>query len=268
MSERLVRPTVKDLRPLRMRGAFRHDRHALNRFDQLLTILRTLIACIFHARLDRVQSLPASEHVGVGRYVLAVGNRGAIVIDAHRRAIGFFMRRLVRLRIARHAFPEIGAFEVLEARRRHVDRLKAVDKAEDLRPRRAKELAQFFHEGQNAGADHDVIDHFGLAGDFREVFGERRLGRWDRDMLQHLAALRFDGGGKEIAVVVAERKVREDHRDLLAEVLADKRRHRRDLRLHVRDARLHRPAVQGARGDVMAFGDDEIRQLQFTRSGG
>ena len=65
-------------------------------------------------------------------------------------------------------------------------------------------------------------------------------------MLQHLAALRFDGGGEEVAMIVAEGEIGEDHRDLLAKVLADERRHRLHLRFHVGDARLQRPAVQRA----------------------
>ena len=74
--------------------------------------------------------------------------------------------------------------------------------------------------------------------------------------------------GEEVAVVVAEGVVRVDHGDLFAEVLRDPRGHGGDLRAHVRDAGLHGPAVQHARGDVVAFGTDEVGDLQLARAGG
>lgn len=161
------------------------------------------------------------------------------------------------------------ALEELEAGVGDVHRLERVDEAEDLGPvARAVELAQLLDEGEDGRAHHDVIEHLGVARDAREVAGEAGLGRRNGDLRHDLAPLRFHRFGEEVAVVVAEGIVREDHRDLLAEVLRDPGRHRRDLRAHVGDARLQRPAVQLARGDVIAFRADQIGDLQFGRPGG
>ena len=82
----------------------------------------------------------------------------------------------------------------------------------------AVELAELLDEGEDGGADHDVVDDLGLLGDAGEVAGEGGLGGRDGEELDDLAALLLDGGGEEVAVVVAEGVVGVDHRDLLAEV--------------------------------------------------
>ena len=69
-------------------------------------------------------------------------------------------------------------------------------------------------------------------------------------------------------MVVAERVVREHHRDPLAEVVHHPRRHGRDLRPNVGDAGLEHVAVEHAGGDVRTLADHEIRNLQFTGPGG
>ena len=127
-----------------------------------------------------------------------------------------------------------------------------------------EELTHLLDEGEDRRPHHDVIDHLGLARDLREIFGKRRLGRRDCDMLQHFAALSLDRSGEVVAVVMTEGEIGKDHRDLLAEVLADKGCHRLDLAFHIGDARLQRVAIERARGDVMPFGDHEIRDFEFA----
>ena len=205
--------------------------------------------------------------MGVGRYLIRVTDRGAGIIDADGGTVEGFRLAGIGLLVAVVAFPEMRAFQEFQPRRGDVHRLKAVDETEDLRPvAGAVKLAQLLHEGQDGGADHDVIEHLGIGRDLREIAGERRLGRRDGDLADHLAALRLNGGGEEIAVVMAEGIVRKDHRDLLAKVLRDPGRHRLHLAFHIGDARLKRPAVQHAGGDVVALGTDKIRHLQLCRA--
>ena len=177
--------------------------------------------------------------MGVGRYLIRVTDRGAGIIDADGGTVEGFRLAGIGLLVAVVAFPEMRAFQEFQPRRGDVHRLKAVDEAEDLRPvAGAVKLAQLLHEGQDGGADHDVIEHLGIGRDLREVAGERRFGRRDGDLADHLAALRLNGGGEEIAVVMAEGVVGEDHGDLLAKVLRDPGRHRLHLAFHIGDARL------------------------------
>ena len=96
---------------------------------------------------------------------------------------------------------------------------------------------------------------------------EVSVGR-DGEELDDLAALLLDGGGEVVAVVVAEGVVGVDHRDLLAEVRRHPGGHGADLALHVGDAGLQRPAVEGAGGDVVALGADEVGDLQLAGAGG
>src|SRR5690606_6041268 len=92
-------------------------------------------------------------------------------------------------------------------------------------------------------------------------------GRRDRDHGYHFSALRLDGRTEIVAVIMAERIVRIDQRDLLAEVAGDPRGDGAHLRLHVGDARLHAVAVQLARGDVIAFAHHVIRHLELAGCG-
>ena len=62
--------------------------------------------------------------------------------------------------------------------------------------------------------------------------------------------------------------VGEDHGDLLAKIGRNPWGHRGNLAAHIGDARLQRPAVQRARGNVIALRADKIRNLQLTRAGG
>ena len=72
--------------------------------------------------------------MGIGRDVLGIGHTRAVLVDADGGAVRFVGVRLVLLRIARIALPEIGAFEEFEAGRGQVDRFQAVDEAEQLGP--------------------------------------------------------------------------------------------------------------------------------------
>ena len=199
---------------------------------------------------------------------LRVGDRGAAVVDADGGAVGGLPVGGALLQIARVALPEVAAVEELEAGGVDVDGLEAVDEAEDRRVvAGAVELAELLDEGEDGGADHDVVEHLGVARDLRVVAGEGGLGRRDRDQLRHLAALGGHRGGEEVAVVVAEGVVGEDHRDLLAEVGRNPGGHRLDLGLHVGDAGLDGPAVE-AGGDVVALGADEVGHLQFAGARG
>ena len=191
-------------------------------------------------------------------------DRGAVVVDADGRPVGFLGLAVVGLRIARRAFPEMGAVEEFEAGAVDVHRLERVDEAEQLRLVRAVELAEFLDEGQHAGADHDVVEDVRVGGDLRQVFGERALGRRDRDLGDDIAALRLDGGREIVAMVVAEGVVGIDHRHLLAEVAGDPRRHRGDLGAHVGDAGLEDVAVQLAGGDVVALADHVVGDLELA----
>ena len=165
---------------------------------------------------------------------------------------------------ARIGLPEIGAFEEFKARALEVDGFEAVDEAEQCRMLRAEMFAQFLDEGENRRPDHDVIDDFGVGRDLREVAGERTLGRRNGDERVDFAALGLDRRREIIAVVVAEGEVREDHADLLADILGDPRGKRDHLRFHIGDARLEGVAVEAARGHVMAFGHHVIGNLQFA----
>ena len=132
----------------------------------------------------------------------------------------------------------------------------------------AVELAELLDEGEDGGADHDVVDDLGLLRDAGEVAGEGGLGGRDGEELDDLAALGLHRGGEEVAVVVAEGVVGVDHRDLLAEVRRHPGGHGLDLALHVGDAGLQRPAVEGAGGDVVALGADEVGDFQLAGAGG
>jgi len=125
-------------------------------------------------------------------------------------------------------------------------------------------LAHLLDEREHAGTDHDVVEHFGARGHLREVLGERRLRRRDRHQAVDLAAQLGHRLPEEISVVVAEGVVREDHRDLLPQVLQDEGRQRGDLRADVGDARLEGVAVHLARGHVVAFADDQVGDLQLA----
>ena len=107
-----------------------------------------------------------------------------------------------------------------------------------------------------------------LIRDFWEITGEEDLGRRNGDLGDHLAALRRHRCRKEIAVVVTEGEIREDHCDLLARVRADPRRHRDDLAADIGDIGLQDPAVQHAGGDLIALGTDQICYLQLAHTGG
>ena len=87
-------------------------------------------------------------------------------------------------------------------------------------------------------------------------------------MFQNLPALRLDRGGEIVAVIMAECKIREDHRHLLAQRVGHERRHRLNLAFHIGDARLQRIAVQHAAGHVMPLGHHKIGQLQLARARG
>ena len=59
-------------------------------------------------------------------------NRGAVVVDADRRAVEGVELGRVGLPVARVCLPEVGAVEELEAGAGEVDRLERVDEAEEL----------------------------------------------------------------------------------------------------------------------------------------
>ena len=206
--------------------------------------------------------------MGVGGHVLGIRQRGAVRVHTDGGTVCLVIFGLVRLRIARVAFPEIGSLEELEARAGKVHRLERVDEAEDLGTRIAEELAHFLDEGQNRRTHHDVIDHIGVARDLREIFGKGRFCRRDRDLCDNLAALRLDRCREVIAVIMSEGEVRIDHRDLLAERAVHERCHRLDLALHIGDAGLQRVAVQHAAGDMMALGNNEIGDFQLAGARG
>ena len=203
--------------------------------------------------------------MGIGRDLARVRDRGAVVVDADRGAIEPLPFRRVRLPGARMALPEMRALEEAEPRAGDVDRLEAVDEAEDLGLRaRAVEVAELLDEGQHRRADHDVVQHLGVVRDPRQVAGERGLRRRDRDQRRHLAALLLHRLGEEVAVIVAERIVRIDHRHLLAEVRRHPRRHGAHLALDVGDPGLRRPAVEPG-GDGMALRADEVGNAELAR---
>ena len=128
-------------------------------------------------------------------------------------------------------------------------------------------LAHFLDEGEHAGSHHHVIDHLGVGGNLREIFGVGGLGRRNRQQGRDAAALFLDGRREEVAMIVAEGVVREDHGDLLAEIAGDPRRHGADLRADIGDARLEDIAVKGAGGDVIALAHHEIGHLQLAGAG-
>ncbi len=142
-------------------------------FHELLPVARALVACSLHPRLDREQRLPGGEHVRVGRHIRRVADAGAVVVNAHGRAIGGLMFARVRRFHPVVALPEMGAFQEFQPRGRSIHGLQAVDKAEHLRFRAGSvELAQLLDEGQDRGADHDVVEDLGLRRDLREVAGK------------------------------------------------------------------------------------------------
>ena len=98
-----------------------------------------------------------------------------------------------------------------------------------------------------------MIDHFGIAGDFREIFGEGRLGRRDCNFGDNLSSLRLDSGREIVTMVMPEREIGIDHCHLLTKRAVNKRCHRLHLAFHVCDARLQCIAVQHAAGDMMAL---------------
>ena len=158
----------------------------------------------------------------------------------------------------------MAAVEEFEAGAVDVDRFERIHEAEQLRPVGAVEFAELLDEGEHGRPDHDVVDHVGLGRDLREVAGERTLRRRDGDLRDHVGALRLQRRRQVVAVVVAEGEIREDHGDLLAGIGGDPRRHRDDLRLHVGDPGLEHVAVELGRGDVVAFADHVIGDLQLA----
>ena len=269
MAKDLMGLAVEHLGPLRVVVARLEGGHRLDRLDEFLAVCRALIACRLHPLLDDEERFPAAEHMGIGGDILGIADRGAVVIHPHGGAIEGFRIRGIGLFHAVVAFPEMRAFQEFEAGRGGIDGLQAVDEAKDLRPRaRSVEIAQFLDEGQDGRADHDVIENLRLGRDLGQIAGEAGLGRRDGDLGDHLAPLGLDRFGKEIAVVIAEGVIGIDHRHFLAEVVHDPGRHGGDLRAHIGDAGLQRPAVQHARGHVIAFGTDEVGDLQFARPWG
>ena len=268
-AEDLVGAAVEDLRALWMGEGIGHVGHRLDRLDEALTVGRALVARGLHAGLDDEERLPGAEHVAVGRHVAGVGEGRAIVVDADRCAVGRLEFAGVRLEIARVPLPEMRAVQEFEAWAVDVDALEAVDEAEDLGARAgAVELAELLDEGEDGGADHDVVEHLGLARDAGHVAGERGLGRRNGDLGDHLSALVGHRLREEVAVVVAESVVGEDHRHFLAEIGGDPGRHRLDLAFDVGDAGLERPAVEHSGGDVVALGADEIGHAKLARARG
>ena len=88
-----------------------------------------------------------------------------------------------------------------------------------------------------------MIEHFGIARDAGEIFREGGFRGRDGDLFEHLAALRHDRFAEEIAVIVAEGEIREDHGDFLAKVFCHEGRHRLHLAFHIGNAGLKRVAV-------------------------
>ena len=259
---------VEDLVALRVLVALGDRGDGFRGLDQLGAIIRPLVARRLHRLLDDVERLPAAKHVRVGRDVVGVGDAGAILVHAHLAAIEGVELRGLGAGIARIGLPEIGTLEELEAWALEAHGFQAVDEAEQRRVATAVEFAEFLHEGQHGGAHHHVVDHFGVSRNLREVAREGGFRRRNGDQRIDVAALRLDRGGEIVAVVIAEGEVREDHGDLLAEVLGNPRRHGDHLAAHVRDARLEGVAVELAGGHVMALGDHVIGQLQFARARG
>ncbi len=81
--------------------------------------------------------------MGIGGDILGVRQRSAVRVDTDGGTVGLVIFGLVCLRIARIAFPEIGALEELETRAGKVNRLERVDKAEDLGTRIAERTRPF-----------------------------------------------------------------------------------------------------------------------------
>ena len=211
--------------------------NALERRYEILHVLgrALLVAAHLDDPLDREQGLPAAEHVGIGGEIPVVVDTVAVVGETDLFPIEFFELRRVAFAVAGHGLPEIAALEVLEARAGNVHRLDRVDEAEELGPVGAEVLAHFPHEGENAGAHHDVIDQVGVRGDLREVAREGGLGRRHRNKGIDLAPVLSRRFAEVVAMIIAEGVVGKDHRDLLAKV-GDPFAHGRDLRFHVRDA--------------------------------
>ena len=113
-----------------------------------------------------------------------------------------------------------------------------------------------------------MIQDLGFCRNLRQILGKAGFGRRNGDLGNHLTALRLHRGGKEVAVIVTKGIVREHHRDLLAKIGRNPWGHRGNLAAHIGDAGLQRPAVQRARGDVIAFRANKIRNLQLTRARG
>ena len=251
---------------LRMRDALVEPLHVLERLDQRRLVLAAAVAALLDRRLDHEQRLPAAEHVRVGGDVLGIALARAVGVDADLVAVERGGRGRQAVGVARHGLPEISAFEVVEAGAGDVHGFERVDEAEQLGPVVAEELAHLLDEGQHARADHDVVDDLGAGRNLGEVLGVRRFGRRDRQQGGDLAAQAAGRRSEEVAVIVAEGIVGEDHGDLLAQIVGHPGRYRADLLAHVGDAGLEHVAVQHARGHVIALADHEVRHLQFARA--
>ena len=124
MAEDLVGLAVEDLVALRVLVARRHVGHRLDRLDHGLAVVGALVAGGLHRGLDDEERLPGGEHVGVGRDLLGVGDRGAVVVDADGGAVEGLELGGVRLLVAGVALPEVRAVEELEAGAGDVDGLE------------------------------------------------------------------------------------------------------------------------------------------------